>query len=229
MVWIAFGVTFYFMIYLLLRFCLSFAFEPNGGQNLNRGNVIYDEIDWHDYDYLVQEAYRTGLGEQGLPAYSPDSENEEVAKQIAIYGYNGHLSDQIALNRTVLDIRPEKCRVMNYAATLPAVSIIIVFNNEHLKSLLRTCVSIFNRSPPKLMNEIILVDDASDFEDLREPLDEFVENNESKMKLIRLKNRTGLIRARLIAARRAKSEVLIFLDAHCEVNTNWLPPLLGKT
>lgn len=118
---------------------------------------------------------------------------------------------------------------MKYAATLPPVSIIIIFNNEHLNSLLRTCVSILNRSPAKLVNEIILVDDASNFEELKKPLDEFVASNESKMKLVRLEKRSGLIRARLIGARLAKSEVLLFLDAHCEVNTNWLPPLLGKT
>lgn len=121
-----------------------------------------------------------------------------------------------------------RCRSLKYAATLPAVSIIIIFNNEHLNSLLRTCVSIFNRSPTRLMNEIILVDDTSNFEELGKPLDDFVERNAAKIKLIRLKTRTGLIRARLIGARRAKSEVLLFLDAHCEVNTNWLPPLLGK-
>lgn len=117
---------------------------------------------------------------------------------------------------------------MKYSATLPSVSIIIIFNNEHLQTLLRTCVSILNRSPVQLMNEIILVDDASNFDDLGEPLDDYVEENASKIKLIRLEKRSGLIRARLAGARLAKSEVLLFLDSHCEVNTNWLPPLLGN-
>lgn len=43
-----------------------------------------------------------------------------------------------------------------------------------------------------------------------------------------LQDRKGLIVARMEGARHASGEVLVFLDAHMEVNTNWLPPLLGK-
>lgn len=44
---------------------------------------------------------------------------------------------------------------------------------------------------------------------------------------MRLKERSGLIKSRMIAAMAAKSEVLVFLDSHCEVYHNWLPPMLG--
>ena len=36
-----------------------------------------------------------------------------------------------------------------------------------------------------------------------------------------------MIRSKNIGARESAAEVVIFLDAHCEVNTNWLPPLLA--
>lgn len=36
----------------------------------------------------------------------------------------------------------------------------------------------------------------------------------------------GLTRARLAGARYAQGDVLIFLDAHCEVQQDWLRPLL---
>lgn len=97
------------MIFLLLRFCLSFAWNSlgdNRSEKVNRGNVIFSDIDWHDYAYLRHEANRTGLGEHGVAAHAPDSQANEVARQTAIYGYNGYLSDQIALNRSVADIRP---------------------------------------------------------------------------------------------------------------------------
>lgn len=103
----------------------------------------------------------------------------------------------------------------------------MIFNNEHLNTLLRTCVSVINRTPAKLLKEIILVDDGSDMEELGKPLEERIEQYSSIVKLIRVGHRTGLIRARLAGARAAKGEVLVFLDAHCEANTNWLPPLLG--
>jgi len=43
----------------------------------------------------------------------------------------------------------------------------------------------------------------------------------SKVHLLRLTERSGLIRARLAGARAAVGDVLIFLDAHCEVVQTW--------
>lgn len=96
--------------------CLSFAFKSlhENGVNpkisfipkLNRGNVIYSHMDWHDYDFLEYEAGRKGLGERGVAAYTPVGTEKEVARQRAIYGYNAYLSDLIALNRSVADLRP---------------------------------------------------------------------------------------------------------------------------
>ena len=49
---------------------------------------------------------------------------------------------------------------------------------------------------------------------------------QSRVRLLRNPQRAGLIRTKNRGALQAKGEVIVFLDAHCEVNTNWLPPLL---
>jgi len=53
------------------------------------------------------------------------------------------------------------CKTQKYAAKLPTVSVVVPFHNEHWSTLLRTAVSVLNRSPPELLHEVILADDAS--------------------------------------------------------------------
>lgn len=78
------------------------------------------------------------------------------------------------------------------------------------------------------MHEIILVDDASTYENLKKELEDYLalEMFQGKVKLYRNEKREGLIRARMIGARKVEAEVIVFLDSHMEVNTGWLPPLL---
>lgn len=123
-----------------------------------------------------------------------------------------------------------RCISELYGRALPNVSVIIVFHNEHLKTLLRTCYTIVRRTPAKLLSEIILVDDASTTENLSNKLVQFTLDHKglpSIIKVIRLEERHGAMKARIIGAKEAQCKVLVFLDAHCEVNHNWLPPLLG--
>ena len=48
------------------------------------------------------------------------------------------------------------------AISLPSISLIITYKNEPRSTLLRTIVSVFERTSPHLLKEIILVDDDND-------------------------------------------------------------------
>lgn len=91
---------------------------------------------------------------------------------------------------------------------------------------MRTCWSVINQSPPHLIEEIILVDDASTKHELKDKLDKYIKKYLPKVKIIRLRKRSGLIVGRLAGAKRAVAKNLVFLDSHSEANVNWLPPLL---
>ncbi|KAL1494762.1 hypothetical protein ABEB36_010308 [Hypothenemus hampei] len=185
-----------------------------------------EKIDWHNYNLIERDAKRTGPGEQGVPAYLNSVESENYEKLFRVNGFNAALSDKIALDRAVPDIRHKMCKSKKYLKDLPSVSVIVPFHNEHWTTLLRTAISVVNRSPPELLKEIILVDDFSSKEFSKKPLDDYLAANLSKAYVIHLPERSGLIRARLAGAKVATGEVLIFLDSHTECNVNWLPPLL---
>ena len=142
------------------------------------------------------------------------------------YNLNVTLSDSISLDRCIDDTRPRPCRAILYDLDgLPSASIVIPFYNEALSMLLRTIHSILNRSPDQLLKEVILVDDNSTHGYLKEPLDRYIRLL-PKIRIVRNRNREGLIRSRLFGADVASAPVLIFLDAHTEVNVGWLEPML---
>lgn len=136
-------------------------------------------------------------------------------------------SDEISLDRHIKDLRPAECRHWDYPVELAPTSVIIVFHNEGLSVLLRTVHSILLRTPESLLHEVLLVDDFSDKPDLGEPLEKHIAGLGEKVRLVRNTEREGLIRTRSRGAKEARGEVIVFLDAHCEVNLNWLPPLLA--
>ena len=47
------------------------------------------------------------------------------------------------------------------------MSVIIIYFNEALSTLLRNVVSVINSSPPELLGEVVLVDDNSTLDSLK--------------------------------------------------------------
>ncbi|KAK6637460.1 hypothetical protein RUM44_007877 [Polyplax serrata] len=205
---------------------IAYKYEDEIAAEHQRDIKYENKIDWHNYEQMKRESHRIGVGEQGKPAFLPDEENAQKEALYAVNGFNALLSDKIFLNRSLPDIRHPGCKDKKYLKNLNTVSVVVPFHNEHWSTLLRTAHSVINRSPPNLLKEIILVDDFSSKPFLKRKLDIYVERNLPKVKIVRLPERMGLIRARLAGAKLATAEVLLFLDSHTEANVNWLPPLL---
>lgn len=103
----------------------------------------------------------SGIGEHGKPAKLPENDAALEKDLYAVNGFNGALSDKIPLNRSLPDIRHLGCHKRRYIESLPTVSVVVPFHNEHWSTLLRTAYSVLNRSPKSLIKEVFLVDDAS--------------------------------------------------------------------
>ncbi|XP_022250977.1 putative polypeptide N-acetylgalactosaminyltransferase 10 [Limulus polyphemus] len=184
------------------------------------------KIDWHNYTQIAEDDTRKGPGEQGIAFYLPPGMEQQKDQLYKVNGFNALVSDYIALNRSLPDIRHPGCKSKIYFSKLPTASVVVPFHNEHWTTLLRTVTSVLNRSPPGLVKEVILVDDFSSKEELKTALEDYIKKHFNNVRVIRAKRREGLIRARLIGAHEATGDVVIFLDSHTEANVNWLPPLL---
>lgn len=198
------------------------------------GHYIGDSVDPLKTPNITKELINKNMfdprpfeGREGNPVVIPPKDFSRMQQLFQINRFNLMASDRIPLNRTLPDVRRKRC-ISRYAnlSDLPRTSIIIVFHNEAWSTLLRTVYSVINRSPVRLLEEIILVDDNSDREFLKAPLDEHVKKLPVPTRVLRSERRAGLIKARILGANEARGEVLTFLDAHCECTVGWLEPLL---
>ena len=178
------------------------------------------QVNKYDLEFLVDEShFIPGLGEDGKPVRLFGKELEEAEAVMKKSAFNLIVSDKISYNRSLPDVRDPRCKAEIYSANLPLASVIIIFTNEAWSPLIRTIWSVINRSPAKYLKEIILVDDFSDHVELKGKLEQYIKTKLASfsVRLVRLKERQGLIRARIAGAREAIGDVIIFLDSHCEV------------
>ncbi|KAM6974555.1 polypeptide N-acetylgalactosaminyltransferase 12 [Tautogolabrus adspersus] len=170
------------------------------------------------------------LGELGravklnLKGKAKKEEEESINK----HQINTYVSDRLSLHRRLPEIWNPLCKELQYDyRSLPTTSVVIAFYNEAWSTLLRTVHSVLETSPDILLKEVVLVDDYSDRDHLKEPLERYI-SGLRKVRLIRATKREGLVRARLLGASITEGEVLTFLDCHCECHEGWLEPLLHR-
>uniref|UniRef100_A0A1I8I2Z2 Polypeptide N-acetylgalactosaminyltransferase n=2 Tax=Macrostomum lignano TaxID=282301 RepID=A0A1I8I2Z2_9PLAT len=180
-----------------------------------------------------------GPGDLGAPVWVDPSllnadERDRFEAGWRDSGFNEFASDRIGPRRRLQDFRPLACRKNNWtAAGLPNTSVIVCAHNEAWSALLRTLHSVLDRSPPNLLHEVILVDDASTRPQLGRPLEDYLaelgrSGTSARLRLIRNSRREGLVRSRLVGAAAATGQTLTFLDSHVECAEGWLEPLLDR-
>lgn len=143
------------------------------------------------------------------------------------------MSNKRGLATSQPDIRSDECKALPFLPVeqMPKVSVIIIFFNEPLSTLLRNVVAVLNRSPPLMLGEILLVDDFSSLPQLallEEHLNRLSERARRKVRLFKRTTHNGIVGARNRGAREACHDVIVFLDSHSEVTEGWLPPLVSR-
>lgn len=138
------------------------------------------------------------------------------------YGFDLGVSNNIPLDRPSRDGRKPACNNLLYPPIieLPQVSVIVIFYNEPLSTLLRNIVSILNTAPPKLLGEIVMVDDGSTLAELRlleDNLKRLPATALKKVRLFRRQEHDGIVGARNRGA----------AEAVCFAKLNPCPPLTG--
>ncbi|ESP04279.1 hypothetical protein LOTGIDRAFT_170979 [Lottia gigantea] len=100
-------------------------------------------------------------------------EQKKVDTGYVRYAIKEYVGNLVSVRRNLPDPRIQDCKDISYPKDLPKTSIIMCFHDEAWTSLLRSVHSIIDRTPPRLVEEIILVDDNSTYgwlEPLLEPI-----------------------------------------------------------
>nr|XP_040019726.1 probable polypeptide N-acetylgalactosaminyltransferase 8 [Gasterosteus aculeatus aculeatus] len=163
----------------------------------------------------------------------PEDVQTEAQSLYMKYGYNVYLSDRLPVDRALPDTRDKRCLKKIYPKDLPTLGVVLIYLNEALSVIQRAVRSIVDRTPKHLLKEIILVDDNSSNDDLKEDLDAYIKTTEQQNPSLRIarvrhSEQRGLAHARASGWEAATADVVAILDAHIEVHEQWAEPLLTQ-
>ena len=127
----------------------------------------------HLRGYTARQAVKDEKPMDNMLLYKKDNAaRQRIKVGYDQYGLNQYLSDLIPVKRRLPDVRSAWCRDMARLVTrLPKTSVIITVHNEAMSVLLRAVNSVIQTTPVELLEEIIIVDDASDIEHLGKGFD----------------------------------------------------------
>lgn len=133
------------------------------------------------------------------------------------------------------DSRPHGCQrglLQDERAAVAAAlraSVIMISHNEAGCAVRRTLLTVAARTPSLLLEELIVLDDSSSpaAEQAVTLAGGLPVTTTAHVRWIRSEHRLGVARSRMHAASAARGAALVFLDAHCEPQHGWLPPLLA--
>ncbi|KAF6275985.1 polypeptide N-acetylgalactosaminyltransferase 11 [Rhinolophus ferrumequinum] len=138
-----------------------------------KANKIDDVIGDHIED--TEKGNLKFSSELGMIFNERDQELRDLGYQK--HAFNMLISNRLGSHRDVPDTRNAACKDKTYPVDLPVASVVICFYNEALSALLRTVQSVLDRTPARLLHEILLVDDDSDFGEVLVFLDSHCEVN----------------------------------------------------
>ena len=171
--WILFLFT---IIFFLSHFHIKRIREKSRRENQNKNEVILKRL----------ETTKSGkLGADGKAVHFVPVKKEIQTLQneiIAKFTIDHVLSDRIGLHRKIGEHRHPQCLTKNYSILENPKKASIIFNvfNEAWSTLIRSVFSILHTAPLSLVEEMILIDDNSDFSFLGERLDQKIAEIEQK-------------------------------------------------
>jgi len=160
--------------------------------------------------------------------YLSDEERKKY-KHLRTLGKGGQVNKGIGIKHFFNPM----CRHYRFNDTdFPTVSVIMTTQNEPDDWISLSVESILARTPPNLLQEIIVVDDNGVPGhhglpmNIRKNVDEeewdYIQSLSPKVKVIKHDDREGCARSRLSGAKVATGEVLMFVDSHIEMlSSTW--------
>ena len=112
-------------------------------------------------------------------------------------------------------------------SAMPDVSVVVTSQNEISGWISTTVHSILARTPPQLLREVLVIDDNGIPEHIREDKRVGADEKEyeeiaklPKVRVIQNHYREGCARSRLVGAKAAKGQVVMFVDSHVEMESS---------